>query len=53
MALTLTLAEDVETVTVEADTVSDAVFFTELDETGWHDPAEIPIKSNPDLFAHE
>lgn len=57
MALTLTFAEEEQgspapsAIVIEMDTTQDAVHFTEIDENGWNDPAQIQRQSNPDLFA--
>ena len=55
MALTITFAEEQTTVpegatVVEFDTTEEAVNFTEVDESGWNDPAQIQQVSNPELF---
>ena len=55
MALTITFAEEQTTVpegatVVEFDSVDEAVNFTEVDESGWNDPAQIQQTSNPELF---
>ena len=55
MALTITFAEEQTTVpegatVVEFGTTEEAVNFTETDETGWNDPAQIQQVSNPELF---
>lgn len=55
MALTFDFAEEQTTVpegatVVEFESVDEAVNFTETDETGWNDPAQIQQVSNPELF---
>lgn len=57
MALTITFAEEQTTVpsgatVVEFDTTEEAVNFTEVDENGWNDPAQIQQTSNPELFTN-
>lgn len=57
MALTLTFAEQGEpaqSATVqEFDSTQDAVFSTELDDSGsWNDPAQTQRQSNTELFAN-